>query len=149
MKSPFNLLIFFFLYITATGEDGINISVIPKEHVILGCGCSFQEFDKENTLSNCLFSSDVFDTAIMYVDGKIKKIVSKKEEGMFVKIYGANLGDSIVIEYKAPDFSFSIYANITFVCPPNSEGGCEITKFDGQLVVKNKKKIKIKGDCGC
>jgi hypothetical protein len=66
--------------------------------------------------------------------------------------YPSRVGDRVTKVYTAGSIRVEATYETTWVCPPNAEGGCEVTRFDVTFVVKRDGRtetVHAIGDVGC
>ncbi len=86
----------------------------------------------------------------MYINGKLVAVKPIKVEGIS---QNPKVGDKFTQLFEYAGIKIEFKNTISFVCPANSEGGCEVTSFKSKMQVSGKectaKPVSIKGDCGC
>jgi hypothetical protein len=86
----------------------------------------------------------------MYLNGELVSLESMKTYNL--KSPQPKVGDKFLLQFRHNDFLIEFNNTVTFVCPPNTEGGCEVTRFEADLIVSNeeiKEVYSVKGEYGC
>ena len=134
----------------AFGEDlGCGVETIPKDQIEYGCGCGFYKETKPE-VKTIMQTEMNFESPKMYIGGKLVNLTPVKVENIPDSL---KLGDKFSQTYKYNDMEIKFTNTISFLCPSDSEGGCEVTEFNTVLTFSNKQcksqSLKITGDCGC
>jgi hypothetical protein len=64
----------------------------------------------------------------------------------------SKVGGTLKRVYESGDVRVKALYSATFVCPPDSEGGCEVTRFDAILRVQSGSRVETiqgQGEVGC
>jgi hypothetical protein len=149
------LIIIFFIFSSNNifADDVKNskiFGVIPKDKIEYGCGCSYSLESNTSKEFQPIFQSELdYSYVIMFIKGKLVKL-----EPIKTHIFKSRpkLGDKFTLQFKYNDLFIVFNNTVTFVCPPDSEGGCEVTRFKAELTVNNgkiKEVYSVNGDCGC
>ncbi len=143
------LLIFITASSASANDTVCNISPIPETLIEYGCGCSYS-INEKAPFRFYFQSEEDFSSPTMYISGKLVTVNPIKAEGISPN---PRIGDKFtqLFEYAGTRIVFENI--ISFVCPANSEGGCEVTSFKSKMQISGKectaKAVSIKGDCGC
>ncbi len=120
----------------------------------MGCGCSFW-YEEGEAIFDKIFASSKLgkDEMLFGVSGNVVRlkrslynVTKRKLKNRF------SIGDEITEKYVGSNINIELRYVITFVCPPDTEGGCEVIRYKGMLNLSSKEKsqiYKIEGDCGC
>jgi len=150
MKNIHLILLALITASSANADDAVcDISPIPESLNEHGCGCSYSINHKYH--SRPYFQSEEdFTSPTMYINGKLVTVKPIKLEGISAN---SKIGDKFSQSFEYAGITIEFENAISFVCPANTEGGCEVTSFNSIMRVSGKqctaKPISIKGDCGC
>lgn len=136
-----------------TSGQSISVLPIPRDRIPLGCGCSFSFWYSGNNLDGIFAVLDnSSDRMRMNINSTIVRVNKIKYEHNAAIKGEETVGDKIKETWQYEDFTIDLDYTISFVCPKDSQGGCEVTRYEGRMTVKTKGyelTIPIKGDCGC
>lgn len=122
------------------------VGPLQNQRVVRGCSWSVSVPNNQGPFF--LLAEIDESIAWMHIDGKdIELKVRNSGQGAMSKV-----GDSFTRVYESKDVWVETTYTVTSVCPPNSEGGCEVTRFAVVLKVRKGAQVQTvpgEGEVGC
>ena len=148
MKTISLLLSITFFFCSGVFASENIMMPIPQNHIEYGCGCVYRL--NRTAPFQIVFQSELnFEQPRAYIEGKLTSLESINVEAL---PKSPKVGDTFTQLYQHKNVTLKFSNTITFVCPLNNEGGCEVTEFKSRLEKKQNGQVtlvELFGDCGC
>ena len=129
--------------------DSLAISFLPRDSIErgYGCICKFEgtKSGLDSEIGSSAYESEEMSFGISGQVIRFKKIslewVKRKKDEKIT------IGDEFIEKYKNKNVQIELRYTVIFVCPQDSEGGCEVTRFSGKLILftkNNKQEYRVK-----
>jgi len=130
-----------------------TIQSLPIDSFVEGCGCLFwNDTGGDDPREAYLGYVGTEDGIKVVLNGEPTLFERKKHEQSKKHSDKISIGDRTKEVFTNKIHTIRLEYRVVFACPPDSEGGCEVTKYKGVLTIFKGKEISrfsIRGSCGC
>lgn len=119
---------------------------LEADNVFSGCGCAFSVPDPEGGI---VFSSNYEGIARVRVDGTLHTLDAIQHD---IDCRPASVGDTCLLKYAYDVLAVILDVEATWVCPPDGDEACELTRLRGQMtgqIDDAESTLDIASECGC
>ena len=136
---------------TGAMDEPISIGVVRDTSAIGGCSCYFSPVSPGGKIGSegYIFFADYAGKARMNINGRdveLQEVGREQAKGELGRCSKKRC------KYTASGISATVDYRETNKCPPEPNGGCEVTGYDVTITVEKsgqRQKMKGKGECGC